>query len=60
MKDPDTEKDDTFGKIKAVMKGIGNSTKCTAMENTIQLKGLLPKDGLKMISLLDDFNHLFI
>lgn len=54
MKEPGTEKDDIFGMIRAAMKGIGSLTKCMGMESIIQLKGLWPKGGLKMISLLGD------
>jgi hypothetical protein len=57
MKDPGMGKDDTFGTIKAVTKGIGNSIKCTATENISLLKGLL-KVGSKTISLLVDLKNL--
>ena len=57
MKDPGMGKDDTFGAIKAVTKGIGNSTRCMAMESILLLKELL-KVGSKTISLLVDLNNL--
>lgn len=52
IKARDMAKEGTFGTIRAVTKETGRVTRCTGMVSIRRQREQLPKDGLKMTSML--------